>query len=483
MDGRAARAGLAGCCALMLLAAACTSSPAPKPGPTPPRPVLAWTHGELEPIGQFWTFGRVVAGYATEGRELRLVALDPTSGRQLWRQPASLGAIVPGVPAGVAEVDGRIAYLRPDRKGRLFARLVVADPATGDDVAVSPPLLFRSPPGPCTDGVDVCATSQEDYAGRALPHRMRVGTGAYVPDPGSRVPGGSRVLAQVDPADVLIEVGTEGVETLGLVRDGALRWRTPLRDAFPAGYSTDNGWSWDLFREQGVYAGTVFTADKVGRDGTRTTDLGATAASAGLSTVDGSVLWRDRGSWIRCSGSLEAATDADRRDATVLPVRCRYRGTATSRPDGSESFSGLAVTVEGFDPRTGRATWSVPVGAAPSLAGSETAPAIAGQTQFLILTDRDPVVLDVASGATHQPRDGESFWCRSVVLFDYREAYDPDGPNPFKRVGGELATPCDRHGRPAKQLPSAAATTTIGASAGRFTVVAGEAGVTGYRIK
>jgi hypothetical protein len=440
-------------------------------------------HSDLEPIGQFMTVANVAVGYVSKARELRLVAIDPASGKLLWQQPASLGAINPGIPANVAAVGDRIAYLRPDPKGRLFARLVVADPATGDEVAISPRLLFRSPPGPCTDGPDVCALSQEDYRGGPRPHRLRMDTGEYVADQSSQVPAGSRVLAQVEANDVLIGFGTDASETIGLLRDGAVRWRTPVRNAFPAGFSTDNGWSWDLFGDQQVYAGTIFAATTVGTDGTRTENLAANAASAGLSTVDGSVLWRDSGSWIRCSTSLEAATDLDRPSTSIVPVRCRYQGTATRRPDGSVSFNGLAVTVEGFDVRTGKTTWSTPVGAAESLAGSETVPAVAGQTEFLIQAADGPIVLDVTSGATHPPGKEDSFWCRTSVTFDYREAYDPDSPDPYERVGGELVASCDQSGRPAKNPPNATATRTVGANAGTFTVIATDAGVVGYRIK
>jgi hypothetical protein len=229
--------------------------------------------------------------------------------------------------------------------------------------------------------------------------------------------------------------------------------------------------------------GSIFAADDVADDGTRHEDLATSGATAALALADGSVRWRDAGSRLRCGGPLDAATDLDRRQTTVVPVRCRYRGTRSAPPgDAPVSFHGLAVTVEGFDPETGRTTWSVPVGAAQSLAGEADGLAVASQTSFLIRDGDRPLVLDLVTGATRAPAAGEPFWCRTEVEFQYREAYDPNSDEPYERNGGALATPCDAAGRPVDEQPTAGATRTVGASIGSHTAVATTDGVVGFRI-
>jgi len=50
-----------------------------------------------------------------------------------------------------------------------------------------------------------------------------------------------------------------------------------------------------------------------------------------------------------------------------VAVRCHASGTQTVTPEGELTYSGLDLTLEGFDPETGRTTWEVP------LAGDEAA--------------------------------------------------------------------------------------------------------------
>jgi hypothetical protein len=433
----------------------------------------------MHPIGQPGAVDGVAVGAIAEDRNLFVVAFNPSNGAELWRKPASPGEVVPGIQVGPRRVGNKVAYFRPAAQGGLYASLVVADAHTGADVAVSAPLLFGSPPVACADHVDVCTLSRTGPGDGYSAHRLRVATGEYLAED-SGLPPGARLIGQ----DGLVEFGTRNPETFGLVRDGKLRWRTPLSQAFPAGFSTDNGWVWYRFPAQRVYAGSVFGRSDGPLRGVRTRDLAATAASAGLSEGTGTVLWRDPGSAVGCSGTLAVAANPDDPDSPVVPVRCRATGTITVQPGGSPSFTGLDVTIEGFDVTTGTTTWSIPVGAAETLAGANTNPAVAGTTQVLIQTGTGPLVVDLASGAHHSPATGAVFWCRSDHQFDYHEPY-PGGPNlppRYSRRGGELAAACDATGKPVTGLPPGPATAAIGAHAGRVAVVATADGFSGYTI-
>jgi hypothetical protein len=107
--------------------------------------------------------GMVVA-YAIEGDELFLLGVDAEVGEERWRQPASPGEVVPGIAVTPNVIGGYPVYFRPGDTHELFARLVVADPATGDDLVVTEPMLFMSPPHACDDDeVAICLLARSDY--------------------------------------------------------------------------------------------------------------------------------------------------------------------------------------------------------------------------------------------------------------------------------------------------------------------------------
>ena len=361
----------------------------------------------------------------------------------------------------------------------LFARLVVADPRTGADVAVTAGLLFGSLPSACTGGTDVCTTSRSTPDGAYQTHRLVVATGEYRAEKTGLPP-----YARAISSDGLVDLGSRDPETIALVRDGAVRWRTPLSEAFPRkGFSTDNGWTWMRYEKSKIYVGSVFGGSlSPGRKYPVVRDLTATAtatATAALDESTGDVLWRDAGSKAFCSGLYITAPDGE----TWLPVRCRSRGTLTWQENGDTSVANLDVVVEGFDPKTGKTTWSAPVGASEGLVGGKSAPTSAGGTDVLLRTGAGPILLDVATGRQRPPAAGEVFWCGSTRDFRYRTAYRwQDGRTADRWSGGTVAATCDGSGRPATGTPSGPATAAAGADLGPYAVVATATGFTGYRI-
>ena len=480
--GRAAACGLA----LLMIAASClrpgrsaftpaTAGTTPSARSGPASLEVAWVNDQLRPIGQPETVGAFAVGIVSApDRKLLLVGLDPATGRALWQQPLTPSAVTPGVSVVVTHIGkDKVAYLRPTSVDSGYAELVLADAATGADVAKTPEALFTSTPYPCGGGEDVCATSTTVGATQSVAHRLEAATGRYVVE-GDRVPPGARLIA----GGGLFDLGDRPGNTLALLRDGEVVWRTPVSAAFPPGFTTDHGWNWNRFREEHVFVGSV--GGPIVFDGPLkiTRDLASTSATAALSEIDGSVLWRDGSSSFHCH-----LVTGDQ------PVRCRWRGTVKADNDVITSFQDIDVTIEGFDVRTGRTTWAVPMGGETSLVAGDARPPIAGATQVVLEAPAGPIVLDFATGKVSPPLAGATFWCTSDQRYEFSQGYQfPGQPVRHLRPGGVLAAVCDAHAQPATALPSTAATAAIGAHLGNYLLVAvkdGGAGVerfVGFRL-
>jgi hypothetical protein len=438
--------------------------------PTPQGLTEIWRNPGLRPIGQPYSIGSVAVGIVTGAdHTLWVVGVDPVHGAKLWQQPLTPSGITRGVAVSIAKVgDDKVAYLRPTSRP-YAAELVVADARSGIDLVKSPEGVFSSPAFLCLNGRDVCTGWAPDVSARRRQYRLVVATGEYLPDRGN-VPPHTRALT----SDGLLDLGDRPGNTLGLLRDGVLRWATPIRLAFPAGFSSDNGWAWELFADQHVYTGSVLGAfTKMGAELVR--DLASASATAGLSEDDGEVLWRDSGSTLYCPLGFGL-------EKKQYPLRCRAHGTATFHRDDRVTFEGLDVTVEGFDVLTGATTWSVRVGAVEGLAGGSDVPAIAGSTEVALQGPEGPMVLDYAAGRATTPPPDATFWCMTFAEYEFWQSYKRrDGTTDTRRQGGLLATICDSKGRTATRLPSIAATTAVGAQIGDYAVLATPSGYVGFK--
>jgi hypothetical protein len=429
---------------------------------------MVWRNFELHPIGQPTAIGEVVVAIVAHRRRLFLVGIDPATGATRWDQPLTPSALRTRERIRITKLgDDKIAYFRPIRDDYIhgYAELVVADVRTGVDLAKSPEARFTSNAIVCGGGAALCAITEEWNADKQALVRLEIATRKYVVE-NSNIPIRMRMLSSIG----LFELGNRPVDTLARLRDGKLRWLTSVAAAFPRGFSSAYGWSWGLFAEQEVIVGSVGGPYTLDRERV-TYDLARTAATAGFAEGTGDVLWRDRGSEHGCGLWIEDS-----------PVRCRSRGSVTFH-DGHTSFDGLDVTVEGFDPATGKTTWSVPVGAAQALAYGDP-PAIAGPTRLVLNRPQGPVILDYATGATESPAPGAAFWCLADATY---EVASPHWGNrrwtDDERRGGRLAFNCDDRGRPAAVLPSAAATMAAGAQVGRYGVLATRDGLVGFEAR
>lgn len=455
-------------CALLI---ACASRAAP---PRPQGPVALqassalpgfrpiWVNTALHPVAQPIAVGPALLGIVVDGRRLLLIGIDPATGALLWQQAMSYGDATPAVAAAIVPLgEDRVAYLRPYPDDSDLAHLVVADARTGRDLAVSPPHSFAAPPHPCANGKDVCAISHGNGAGREHPYRLVVAKDDYRQD-GDALLLGVRALEVPD----LLDVGDRPGDTLGWLRDGKIQWRTPVSAALPPAFSSGNGWVWQRFADQQVLVGSVFGPVSSDGGGYRR-DLPPSSATAGLSERTGEVLWRDTGSTLYC-----------RVGAPQRAVRCRWRGTVAIASGGGPSLAGLQVTVEGFDPATGKTTWEAPLGAAESLVTGRAPIVLAGATEVVVTGADGPVVLDTNTGALRPPVPGATYWCMTAA--DWRSA---SGARRADGIASSIAAVCDEHGRPSTGLPGPEATIAAGARIGDRVVVAASRGYVGFKLR
>ncbi len=277
-------------------------------------------------------------------------------------QPAGPAYVVPGIavtPEVVEDEDGTEypAYFRPALATSLNASLLVADPRTGEDVANAGRAVYSSPPRRCDDGIDVCFESGSALQG-AVTRRLPLSHGIVVEEP--QAPGYVRGVGPLGLSDVR----DKDRVFLARIENGVERWRTPIDDAFGPEFSTDGGWAWEHFEDAGLLVGWVGKALVGPLDGEQVLDL-ANFPTVALDADSGEVVWRHEGSTLSCLYTLPRPRIAV--DDDPAPVRCAYRGVLTLRPGGDPTFRDVDVVVEGFDLRTGRTTWQVPMGAAEEL--------------------------------------------------------------------------------------------------------------------
>jgi hypothetical protein len=460
--------------AALILGCSCatTGDPAGRPPPSMPAELralgssVAWVQAGLRPIRAPEAVGGVAVGIvSTPDRELLVVGLDPATGAKLWQQPTTPSRVTRGVVVRIEKVgDDKIAYLRPTRDDGAHAELVVADARTGKDLARSPEAIFKGFPAACAGSTDLCVTSRLSSNGVRRQYRLEIAGGRHVAN-SVELPRGARPLYKADLHDL-----SDPDRSLGLIRDGKLRWSKRTRAVFPRQGSSDNGWLWRLFR--GVFVGSAY-GDPT-REGSSWRRDTSHAATAGLSEATGELLWRDEGSRLDCLYY----------EAEHVPVRCRIRGIVTLRPDLPPSVEGLAVAIEGFDPATGQTTWSMMLGAEARLATRDPPPPIAGPTHIVVAASTGPIVLDYASGETRVPVPEEAFWCRTPTTYELAIPYRrPDGTEGYSRPGGALAFACDAQGQPAATMPALAATIAAGAHIGDHAVLATKGGYVGFKVR
>ncbi|MFC7529961.1 hypothetical protein [Actinoplanes sp. GCM10030250] len=445
-----------------------------------PRVARQWTTTDAAPIGRPLAVDGVLVGYVMRARHVYARGIAPATGRMLWEQEVSPSLQPTGSEIAPHRVGNHAVLLQPEPAfSPDHARLTVLDPRTGRELHRTPAMLFSSPPESCFAGRSVCALATPETGDPVRGYRLNLDSGAFIPY-AETAPQGARHLGPQG----LIALGPTTAEQIALLRDGTLHWQRPLPAVFPRVPAT-TGTRWTLHTNTND-AATAHAANAdadAGADadaytgsgyarGTRsktavTLDLARDPVSAGLDATDGHLLWRQYGTVIDCGGRI------------ALPgrgVRCRYRGTVTTtNASRTTTSAALKVNLEGFDPRTGKSRWSVPLGPATALAVGAGRLPVADENTIVAPAPTGPLLIDLRTGSTSKPAAGAVVWCPKAVRFPYRTATT-------MRTGGDVFTPCTPSGRPSVASPPPATARAIGTVVANFAVIPTPTGYQGTEV-
>ena len=413
---------------------------------------VAWRH-QATPVSRPRIVGGCAVVYVRHGRDLAITALDPKTGESLWEAPATPGGTPPGVSLSVAKVEdagGRefVAYLSPVLPREPYARLVVVNPADGVVSSTDEQVgLFVTYPSPCTNELDVCVDGLVDPGSGSSMTSYRLSL------PGDHldvVPSGVGGRTLGDGG--LVDSGARDPELLARVDGRSVLWSRPIAELFGDGATTDLGWVFSHDAGKGLYVGSVGN-EQMRERGQLYPGRSATAA---FDDEAGRRLWIDRHSYFGCNGTMllpqpRRGDEEASGDGSAYPVRCRYDGHADGK---SQDFSGVRVSIEGFDVETGRTRWSYAVRPSDQLGLAAPGLPRIRHTSVLVRGTDGLRVLDLASGKTRKPGTNDVFLCTdSPLLYRGSVPFDAPGQTIYKRVFDGVFVLCDTHGNPSDRVP------------------------------
>jgi hypothetical protein len=235
-------------------------------------------------------------------------------------------------------------------------------------------------------------------------------------------------------SDVERDLGTNMYQAVAAVptllqlgEQGQVLWQKSASSIFGAANDNpDSGWNIDPIGALDVGSLGPSTVPKTSYDiGDSTT--------TGFSIATGSPVWTDPGLY-NCEGELEIFT---------TPTICRFTGTVTRTSSGKSTTAGVTVSVEGFNPQTGKVTWTQPDQNVAPLLGNGNIPFIDGD-HIVIRQDGSDVILDLTDGEVGQIAPGEVFWCATSPLAQVLAPTGSDFPN--ERVGMDQFFGCNANG-------------------------------------
>jgi hypothetical protein len=461
----------------------------PKRDTTPA--TVAWTV-DLDVIGQPEVTGTTAVVIArASGKRLEIVGVDTTTGQKRWSHPFSPGGAVPGIllePAvskTAAGEDRVVFYLAPDEPAGddsdFVTPIVSVDPATGDIEHRTDKLRGTEPVSSCDDGTDVCVRGVVGGRGTYVNLRLDLDTGKL-----SRAKDGAPGNARVIGAGGLFSTNARPGEKLGVRREGRTLWSTPADTLFGKGYTSDFGWVFAHEKGPDRFTGLIGQPnDKVDvrkeSDEPFVYDL-AKQKMVSFSGKDGTVFWSRDGA-DPCFKPTDFSDEADL-DVVEHPVRCLVSGSFATKDD-VVTTDAVTMSVEGYDPATGEATWShaVPDAAAAAYWQKAPRPLVRGGTTIVVPLDGGPAAVDVATGAT-TPVGDDTFVCQAknkhfdyVTPWTFGERRDPE------RLGTGLVAPCAADGTASSAALTAAAVREGAIAVDDSTyVLASEDGLVGYTV-
>lgn len=451
--------------------------------PTLPEPIDAgaiWTQG-TPTLGDVTVVDGVAIAYLSQGEnDLQVRGWDVATGRLLWTHDAIPGAgaiglflTVPVVTVGGSSYVAVLDYVDD------WHTVVVIDVATGEPLEYETrgdsgwPFAFWADgrPDACVDDPDqFCVVGYPRDSDEVRAYRLDIEAREMRPEPDGAIPGNARTLYS-GVWSTNERRATGGQEILGYSENGTTLWTRPYEDVFGPGYSSDNGWSWeyDADNDQLVSFGAKRDPAVLRYE---LTDNSLVA----LDRATGSTNWLVRGVDPYCAAS----------DGTP-GLRCRYESGYIEFPDERSpgEFFDLDVTLEGYDPATGEATWSLPLGDQEGAVTTyESVGFRGGATQRIVPSARGAIVVDIADGTVRELPPDEIVPCLTTTTYRFAE-YSSLGAASADYYGAPVVEACTLDGDPVDfdSRPSDLWITTAGVDAGDgIYIVATTDGLRAYRL-
>ena len=423
---------------------AATSTPTPGEGDTATR---IW-RADVDALGQPRISGSTaVVLVRAPHSQIEIVGIDVRDGSELWSHRYSPGHAPPGYamdPFIAVADDGTesVVFQRPEgevtSKSSWFIPLVAVDPATGATLVETFPIATYEPVGDCTDDTDACVLASDEETRRTA--RLDLDSLELFEDD-SGIPADARSLGDGG----LYSTADRPDERIGRVLDGRKLWEVPARELFGDGYGSDSGWSFEYDAENERYIGNIGKLLPEGRreaylrGGTLRHDLAEDQLVA-IDAVKGERLWTKRGVVNSCQPK-----SPDEQDVSPA-VWCRQSGIGSfRRGDDLPTYQNLRVTLEGYDPATGKRTWSAPLTDRGGLAMLDGDPHFLSRTgDSVALTADGPMRFSATGEAT--PLDAKSrLMCEGPAIhLRYALAWDRGY---HRRMGGSFVFACDAYGK------------------------------------
>ncbi|WP_224274890.1 PQQ-binding-like beta-propeller repeat protein [Nocardioides lacusdianchii] len=435
----------------------------------------------------------LVTVVAARGDELDLVALDRRDGAVRWRRPlmvvnsdvgAYLGELVHTSADGETYVVMQEARTGPALRAGARLPYLALDPATGEVVARTRPVVAQFGAPACDDGLDVCLRISADD--RFEETRWVLGSWELQPEKDRLPVGANSLVAGSDVYTVYGPVQQYAVAK-AVGRAGPRPWRLPHT-------RVTGGDQWLLDDSNGMVDEEAGVAVLQLLATTRDRDLEryergqgvrfdlAQRRTVGVDVETGDILWRHRGADIRC---LELTR-------TEVPVRCAFSGARVYREGAEPRLVSGRGFLEGFDPRTGETTWRQRLGSAAVRTltldvltlDAEVDRIIDADELVVVPTPSGPRLLSLVDGSSRPVAAGEALLCRDSVPYRHRFDTADTGVGGFGDTRArQVAAPCRPDGKSSDEPLGATALLTGGVDAGEGVhVVVRRGAVEGYTL-
>ncbi|MBB6476353.1 outer membrane protein assembly factor BamB [Sphaerisporangium rubeum] len=248
--------------AAVLVLAGCSGGSGGGAAAQAPRP--AWHTTEVNAVSRaaVATGVAAVTSMKPDGT-LETAALDLSSGRALWRRPASLAGRLPGMgvppPAAVSAAGGKgvVAAAAPSGKSGKEALLVAADARTGHELWSRP---VRTTFGPQACGPYLCVSEHTALATARMVVLDPL-TGAEL----WRLPG----IAEAEWSDtgkvVVLRLAKHPALSTHDLRTGKTVWELPVEQALAPGVDLSGGWSFGSAGGDLIGYVAPYTSPRTGR--------------------------------------------------------------------------------------------------------------------------------------------------------------------------------------------------------------------------